>query len=288
MTSEEFIERVHTIGYDVHLNDGVWWIKSDPFFYKPVVPMQMLEPGKVTPKLYKAILGYSHLVRDKQYANKYQSIALLNEEQLRNYSLLSLSSSKRAQVKKGLKLTLIRKIEDIGPVLDDIREIEISKAVRTGRGKPPEYYTKYRDKWSAWTIKQFNGDKGKKEYWGSFYKGLLIAYMKVFQINDTMIINYAASHTDHLDKCPNDALTYSIIDCCRELPECRQVSYGAWSTDRPSLNEFKNKFGFAREDLPVYAKYNFNIIPYVKTIIERKHLGFFKKHVISCLAQFKK
>lgn len=272
MTSEEFIERVLAIGYDVHLSDGVWWIKSDPFFYKPVIPLQVLEYGKAKPKMHKALLGYSYLVSDKLYANKYQSIALLSEERLKNYGMQSLSSSKRAQVRKGLRLTEIRKIETIETVIDQMREIEISKAIRTGIGKPPEYYTKQYKEWRTWTIKQFTGDKGKKEYWGSFLNGSLIAFMKIFQINDTMIINYAASHTDHLDKCPNDALTCSIIDYCKELHECKKVSYGGWSIDRPSLNAFKQQFGFEKVDLPVYAKYNFDIVPVAKKILEIKQL----------------
>lgn len=281
MTQEEFIERVLEIGYDVHFNDGVCWIQSAPFFYNPVVPYQVIEPGKAKPKMHKALLGYSHHVSDDRYANKYESILLLSEDRLRNFGMHSLSSSKRAQVRKGLRLTEIRKIEDIEVVIKDMKEIEISKAIRIGTSIPPEYYINQYNEWRDWTIKQFNGDRGKKDYWGSFYNGTLIAYMKVFQIVGTMIINYAASHTDHLDKCPNDALTFSIIDHCKKLPDCQKVSYGGWDKKRPALNKFKENYGFERVDLPVYEKYNFHVIPVVKKLLENKKLRKIKESFMS-------
>lgn len=272
MTSEEMIERVIEIGYDVHFNDGVCWIKSAPFYCNPVIPFQVIEPGKAKPKMHKALLAYSHQVSDTKYANKYESILLLREEKLSNFGIQSLSSAKRAQVRKGLKLTNIRKIEEIESVLNDMKEIEISKATRIKEIKPPEYYIKHYDQWRAWTIKQFNIDKGKKEYWGAFYNETLIAFMKIYQINDTVIISYAASHSDHLDKCPNDALTFSIIDYCKGLDNCNNISYGLWEENRQSLNDFKQKYGFERVDLPVFVKYNFHILPLVKKILEIKRL----------------
>lgn len=283
MTYEEFIERVLEIGYDVHFNDGVWWIKSAPFFYNPVVPSQIIEPGKAKPKMYKALLGYSHHVSDKKYANKCESILLLGGERLRNFGIQSLSSSKRAQVRKGLRLTEIKKIENIELVIEDMKEIEISKATRIKQVKRPEYYVKHYKKWSEWTIKQFNADRGKKEYWGSFYNDSLVAFMKIYQMDDTMIISYAASHSDHLDKCPNDALTFCILDYCKKLPECNKVSYGVWDPNRPALNKFKENYGFERVDVPVYAKYNFHILPLIRKILQMKEFRKFNDLVMSYL-----
>ena len=288
MTHEEYIERVLALGYNVHFNDEVWWIEAEPFFCKPANPYQVLEAGKSRPKLHKSLLGYSYLVSAEKHANKYYSILLLNEEQLHNFEIKSLSSSKRAQVRKGMKLTEIRKIESIETVIDDIKEIEISKAVRTGYGKPVKYYSEHFPEWRDRTIKEFNADKGRKEYWGSFFKGSLIAYMKIFQIDDTMIINYAASHTDHLDKCPNDTLTFSILEYCRNLHNCNKVSYGTWSEDRDSLNVFKQKYGFKRVDFPVYAKYNLQILPIAKKLIAMKQISKFKKNIIYYFSRLRK
>lgn len=288
MTKEEFIERVLEIGYDVHFNDGVYWIESEPFCYRPVIPYQVIEPGKAKPKRHKALLGYSHHVSDKKYANKYIPIMLMNEERLSNFGIHILSSSVRARVRKGLKLTEVRKIEEIEPVLDDMKAIEISKASKIRQATSPEYYVKHDKKWRAWTIKQFNGDRGKKDYWGSFYKGSLIAFMKIEQIDDTVTINNVASLSDHLDKCPNDAALFSVLEYYKNLSECKKVIHGGWDKNRPTLNKFKEKYGFEREDLPVYAKYNFKIIPAVKRILEIKQLVKLKDLSMSYLDQLQK
>ena len=286
MTSEEFIERVLALGYDVHINDGIWWIEAIPFFYKPVIPYQVIERGTAKPKMHKALLGYTHHVSDKKYANHYEAILLLNEERLKSFGMKSLSSSVRARVRKGSKLTEIKIIEEIETVIDELREVEISKALRTGHGKPAEYFIKHEKEWRAWTIKQFYEKKGKKDYWGSFYNGSLIALISISLVDGTLLINNATSHTDHMKKCPNDALVFSILDHYKQLEECKRVSYGQWSMDRPDLNRYKEKFGFERVDLPIYAKHNFLIIPLVKKLIAHKQLNKINKLIKSYLFQF--
>jgi hypothetical protein len=249
--------------------------------------MQVIERSSAKPKMYKALLGYRHYVSNKQQANQYEAVSLMGEERLNNFGMESLSSSIKARIRKGLRLTEIRKIENIETVIDGIKEIEISKAIRIGH-ENPEYYVRNYESWKAWIIKQFYEDKGRKEYWGSFYNDTLIAIMKFYQIDDTVIINYSSSHTDYMDKCPNDALMFSILDYCKQLKDCKKVSYGLWSTDRESLNRFKLKFGFERVDLPVYAKYNFHIIPVAKKILEIKQLRKVNELIRSYLIQLKK
>jgi hypothetical protein len=40
------------------------------------------------------------------------------------------------------------------------------------------------------------------------------------------------------------------------LEGCKKVYCGDWSYNAPSLNEYKQKFGFKKVDLPMYVKYN--------------------------------
>ncbi|RJO60861.1 hypothetical protein C4544_04265 [candidate division WS5 bacterium] len=285
MTSEEYIERVLAIGYDVHCNDQIWWIERSPFFYEPVVPLQVLKRGAAKPKTYKSLLGYSHLVSSEKDSNACTSVMLLREEQLKNYSMQSLSSKRRNKVRKGLRLTKNIKIESIENVLDDMKQIAISKAIRTGRGKSPEYYVTHYEEWKADIIKQFNIDKGKKEYWGSFYNGNLIAFMTVVPINGTMMINQGSSHTDHLDKCPNDALRYTFLEYCKTVKECQQVISGLWSDNKPTLNEFKESYGFEKVDLPLYIRDNF---PMLRKLLMMKQLRLIKNIVMSYIIHKKK
>ena len=254
MRAEEFIKQQITTGHEIHFNKGIWWQRIAPFFYKPVVQFQETMPGKSAPAFFKSLSGYSHLVSDKKLANKYWSVMLLDHEKKKEFTIKSLSSSKRAQVRKGLRLTEIKKIENIEPVIEDIKNICISQARRTLHGLPPEYYIKHYKKWRIWITKEFN--LPKREWWGSFYQGSLIAYNYSVQVDDAMAIYTAKSHTDFLDKCPNDALVYTFLDYCKSLDNCKKIIYGEWSREAGSLNEFKRKYGFERVDFPVYAKYN--------------------------------
>lgn len=277
MTGKEYVEQQIAVGYDIHFNDGVWWIKVAPFFCMPVNPLQVIDCCEAKPKMHKSFLGYSYIVSDKQFANKYSSKLILNHEGLKNFTMESLTRERRKKVRKGLKLTEIKKIETIETVIDDMKEIWISTHLRTGYGKPREYYAKHYKKWRASIIKQFNVTK--KERWGAFYNGSLIAFMNIIQIDDTIIIDNSASHTDHLDKCPNDALYFSILDHCKNLQDCEKVISGEWSNDAPSLNAFKQSYGFEKVDLPLYAKYNpllrlaKRIISLGKTIKKKKLLN---------------
>ncbi len=254
MTSEEFIRQQINCGYKVHFNDEVWWQKRAPFFYKPVNFLQKINPGESRPSIFKSFFGYSHLVHEKQYANKYWPVMLLSYEKLREFDISSLPSSKRARVRKGLRLTDIKKIENIDSVIENIKNICISTAMRTRHGLPPEYYVKRFKKWRSWITRLFNLSKG--DWWGSFYQGTLIAYIYAFQIDDTMLISAAKSHSNNLDKCPNDALLFSLLNYCKNLHDCKKVIFGDWSKDAQSLNEFKMKFGFKKKDLPLYVRYN--------------------------------
>jgi hypothetical protein len=277
MTSEEYIQKQISVGAEIHFNEGVWWSKIAPFFYKPANPFQVVESGKSRPKMRKALLGYSHIVNDKKAANRYWSVLQMNQERLKKFEMKSLSSSKRAQVRKGLKLTEIKAIENIETVIEDIKNICVSAALRTQHGKPPEYYTTHYNEWKSWIIKLFKLSGG--EWLGSFYNGALIAYYYTVQIEDTMIIQAAKSHTDFLDRCPNDALLYVFLSNCRNLNDCSTVIFGDWSNDAPSLNIFKQKYGFEKTDLPGYVKYNPLVyaIKKVSTILNNRRLDDSRK-----------
>ncbi|MBI5102978.1 MAG: hypothetical protein HZB33_14265 [Nitrospirae bacterium] len=267
MTSQEYIKQQIASGYDIHLSCGVWWIKSAPYFYRPANPLQVIGCGQASPKKYRALLGYKHLAPTDDCANQYWSIMVLNNERLRSFGMQSISSSKRARVRKGLKLTRVKRIESIESVIDDMKEICIAQKIRTGYGKPVEYYRKQFKHWKESRVRQFQSTA--KEYWGAFCDESLIAFMNIIQIDNTMLIDNAKSHTDHLDKCPNDALLFTVLDYCRQIQGCNRVIFGEWSGGAASLNDFKAKYGFERVDMPVYAKYN-PIVKLLKNISKRR------------------
>jgi hypothetical protein len=265
MKAEEFIRQQIEAGYTVHFHDNEWWQKMAPFYYRPVLPLRAFAPGS-RPKMVRSLLGYSHIVKEEEHANKHWSIMLLQNEKFRDFSIKGLPESKRKRIKKGLRLNEVRRIEDIGPVLEDMRKICIAVAIRTEHGKPPEYYTRSYDKWKKFMTTEFS--LPGREWWGTFHEGSLIAYHYAVHIDDTMYHIATKGHADFLDRCPNDALIFTFLDYCRGLEGCEQVHTGDWCKDKPSLNRFKEYFGFERVDLPVYAWRN-PLLRFVRGRIEK-------------------
>lgn len=258
MTSREFIEQQIAAGYKVHYNKGVWWQRIAPFFYKPVVHFQKIMPGESSPKFSKAFLGFNHLVTDKKFANQSWPVMVLNEKKLKEYTIYSLPTPKRARIRKGLKMTEIKRIENIESVIEDLKNICISTRMRIEHGRPVHYYKT--EEWRSWITKEFS--LPKREWWGAYYQNSLIAYIYAVPIDETMFIYAAKSITEHLDKCPNDALIFSFLNYCKELPDCNQVMFGDGGPTAPGVNLFKEKLGFEEINLPVYTRYNPLVLMY--------------------------
>lgn len=253
MKAEEFIKQQIDAGYKVHHHDNVWWQRYAPWFYRPVVPLQKLIPGSARPNRLLSFLGYSHVVETGEDTNKSWPVMMLEDELLESFSMTVLSSSKRARVRKGMRLNEVRKIDSVDSVITDMQTICISAAHRTEHGKPPEYYTKHYRKWRDFMVGEFSIPG--REWWGAFSQGSLVAFYYAYNVEETMFISAAKSHSDFLANCPNDALLYSFLQYCRDLDDCRRVIFGDWS-EVPSLNKFKERYGFRKTDLPVYAWYN--------------------------------
>lgn len=254
MTDKEFIDQQISAGYKIHFNEGVWWQRRHPLFCKPAHFLQEIKPGESKPKMSKSLLGYSHLVNDNKLANKFWSVMILSDEKLNEFSIEKLPNTKRRRIRKGLKLTKVKRIESIEPVLEDIQNICISQAKRTLHGLPPEYYSNNFDNWKSYITREFA--LPNREWWGVFYNGKLIAYRNDVLLNDTMYFLTTKSHSEFLDKCPNDALMYTFIDYCQSLDGCRRLNAGDWNEERETINNFKELFGFQKIDLPVYAHFN--------------------------------
>ncbi|MBI5739846.1 MAG: hypothetical protein HZA16_03910 [Nitrospirae bacterium] len=249
------------------MHDNIWWQENFPLFYKPVNFFESFNPGAARPIRIKSLFGYSHFVSDQKYANDVRPMMILNEEALNKFSLPGLSKNKRTRIRKGLALNEVRRIDDIERVIKDIQKICISMSSRSHNGRPPEYYSEKYGEWKSFMIKEFS--LPNREWWGVFHNGSLIAYRYAVLIDDTMHFRATKSRTDFLDKCPNDALMYAVLNYCKDNSECRQVSAGPWNASKYSINKFKEQFGFERVDFPAYAKYSPFII-FVKRLLSLK------------------
>ena len=237
-------------GQSVHLHDGIWWLEVGPGFCKPVDLLRRMTPGTARPALLHRWMGYSHLVADAVKANWHWDVMYLEGDGLRQFDLARVKPKRRRRIKHALAALQVRRIEDIQPLLPAMNEINVITATRTSHGKPATYYVENRAEWERFMTHEF-ALQGR-EWWGAFFEGRLVAYYYSHVISRTLYINAAKSHTDFLNHGPNDALVFSLLEHHRNQADCDRIVYGDWSPDVPSLNEFKEQYGFAHVTLPVF------------------------------------
>ena len=160
----------------------------------------------------------------------------------------------RRAEREGVEIIEIETEKGISKWKDDIYWCNISALKRQGReGAFPDSYKE------VYISELVSAKKLLREYfriYGAIYSGRLVAYMIVQAYNKLMEVSKAMSHTDFLDKRPNDALIAHIIgEACEkgfELFEYgleRTRSGGKIPSLHPTLEMFRFKFGF--EEVPV-------------------------------------
>jgi len=163
----------------------------------------------------------------------------------------------RRAEREGVEVIEIENEEDIRKWKEDIYRCNISALKRQGReGAFPDSFKE------VYFRELALGKKLLRKYlkiYGAFHSGRLIAYMIVQAYNKLMEVSKAMSHTDFLDKRPNDALIAHLTrEACEKGFEL--LEYGLERTGlrgkipslHPTLEMFRFKFGFEEVPIVVY------------------------------------
>lgn len=266
MEADKYIQQELSAGQRVHHHEGVWWIQTAPFFCRPVLPFIAVPREASRPLYRKSFLGYSHILPRSEDGNRLWSTLEIGEQKLQNYNVKHLSSSRERAIRQGLRQDVeVRRIEALDDLWFDLREICRTTALRTGYGHPARYYEDHEKEWRRGMLNWFV--LRDREWWGAFRESRLIAYMYFYLIEDTLVLNTIKSHTEYLDKRPNDVLLSAVVQYARNLPACRRVCAGRWHPTVSSLNRWKESHGFERVDYPCYAHFHPAIALGLRTII---------------------
>ena len=103
VTEETFAKEEKRLGKQVHLHDGVWWVRTAPLYCKPVHEFRAFPPKSARPHPLKALLGYSHQVPDPAQATRCIRMNVLQGEDLRSFSIERLSIKRRGKVRSGIR-----------------------------------------------------------------------------------------------------------------------------------------------------------------------------------------
>ena len=191
----------------------------------------------------------------------------------------------RKAEREGVEVSKIDSLEGINEWIEDIYQCNLSALKRQGRfGAYPD---SYKDVYLSELLSLKELLKDNFNLYGAIYRGHLIAYIAIAEFNKLMQVNKAMSHTDFLDKSPNDALVaYIVKDACERGFDWLQYGWDRVKRDGRieslygSLQRFKFKFGF--EEIPVYI-YRLGLSRKGAML---KHLYAFREYVITRSASF--
>lgn len=269
LTEDEYVQQQMSLGRRFHEHDGVWWQEIYPFYCKPVFIYTAFDPKSAMPKRRRSLLGYSHQVVTPEKGNRSVPFMVLEGEDLRQFSLARIKSVKRNQVRKGLKSCAIRLIDDLEPILESMRQINVSQSIRQegkfGAEAPVSRYIAQADQWRAQVRREFA--LCGREWWGAFVDGRLAAYMVTYQVDRLRVIEKVKSHTEHMKHCVVDALHYTVLEAASRELTCQRIIDGR--PQHQSLNHYKEQFLFKSKDYPYYSTHA-RLIEWAKRVAMRE------------------
>ena len=262
MTKEEYIEAKKRAGHRLHLNDGVWWETDRAGYCKTAIRYEAHNALEVKPKFAESYKGYNHRVYDERQAKSKWTPLIMNEEKLQNWSLTSLESgNRRRRIKKGLKNNVVKLVEDINPLKEEFVRVLKSTAIRNGHGNPPEFYDMNKSEW--WKV--IDTVAHYSEFWCAFQDDKLAAYISLQVMGDRVIVDGVKSDTDMLPGCPMDAIIYNFLMDLQGRGGIKEIWYGGKS-DRPTLDKFKESFGFEIVEVPYTIRMLGGLIKYPSSL----------------------
>lgn len=252
-TAPEYGGYLNRTGGSAHLSGGVWWVRHAPCYFKPLVESRPFRKGAARPSVLKCGLAYSHQVEAGREAGRFVDFMILPGERLKEFGLDGLRPDKRNQVRKGLRCCEVRQLEDLDRYIEDLRRINISQAERLAaggnHGRPVSYYQGDARAWRT-SMSRIFGAPGH-EWWGAWVEGRLAAYAVTIAIEEVLIVSAAKSDSLYHQANPNDAIYFTVLSTA--------AAYGGFSTVvnggplRPSLDRFKQGFGFSCVARPYYV-----------------------------------
>ncbi|MBX3423894.1 MAG: hypothetical protein KF752_20240 [Pirellulaceae bacterium] len=255
ITEAEFAQAELRLGRELHEHNGVWWVKSAPYYCKPVHEFRPFKRGSVRPAFRRSWLGYSHQLESDHRASRLLTWNILQGQNLRQFSLTLIGQKKRNQVRQSLKQCTVLPIPDVAPWLDAMRHINIAQAQRfdaLGDRKaylPAEYYQTQEAQWRQDMLKIFSHPG--HTLIGVFVDQALAAYMDLVRIEDTWMFGAVKSADEYLAFRPVDALYFSVLSLAAQS-DCQRVVNGG-GQEREGLVHFKRQFLFQAVSLPYFT-----------------------------------
>jgi len=236
----------HTAGGDlVHCHRGVWWKQLNRLFCMPCSLFEEVDPRESWPDPRRALAGYLHLSPEGAESNAIYP-AIVNDA-VKQYSVKRLASKRKSGMIRGALAKLEVRPVPTEELLREGYKVYTSWHQRVAWGRDRTYQS-----FADWV--QSACGNPKQMVLGAFVEGRMAAFMLPYATGAVVAPSFLASHTDYLIHRPNDVLYHAMLCIARQTPGITLADFGPLCS-KPSLNEFKLRFGKLRE-FPAYARIN--------------------------------
>ena len=243
MGASELPEQHMSGGDQVHLHRGVWWKQLNRFFCMPCSMFEEIDPRESWPDPRFARAGYTHLCSEAALSNATYP-AIVNDE-VKTYSVKRLASKRKSgMIRSALSNVVVRPIS-LQEMLLEGESVYLSWQQRVGWGRDRSGKA-----FEEWVRRLWSNPK--RLIMGALVEGRLAAFMLPYATGHVVAPSFLASHTDYLKYRPNDVLYHAMLCIGCQTPGITMADFGPVCS-KPSLNEFKLRFGRLRE-FPAYAR----------------------------------
>ena len=263
MTMDEFATCQQAEGLKVVQIDGTWWVEIRPFFFRPLFPFAQLDPQQQRyPK--KALLGgYLHAVPAGMPANSTMNFFVYDD--LKNYSISSLSSKRRKAITRGMKNFTAKLLTNQKEFIDGAYEVYISFQKRTNYSYKDERVN--RQAFEEWSRSLFTRPKVTKV--GIYHQDKLCAVETSYLIEDVIIGDTLFANDMSLKLDVTDFIYHRVREAAVQT-DARYVFTG-FPTGVMSLDQSKFIRGCKLLTIPARCKINPVTLSVVKVFMKSSY-----------------
>ncbi|GFO66653.1 hypothetical protein GMLC_02320 [Geomonas limicola] len=228
--------------------DGVWWMEPRPCFFLPLFLFHEIRPWSRRYPTKALLGGVMHLV-PPEYA-KATTMNFHVHDDLRNYSLDTLSTRRRKITRDSLSYFTARPIADLEEFVEAGYQVYRNFYRRTGYWYKKERIIK--DRFRAWSENLYCHPRIYKL--GIYLEGRLCAVETSYQVEDVIFGDNLFSDDVSLKLNVVDFITHELRLGAAQT-DARYVFTGLPS-GVPTLDNSKSKKGCKLLNLPAYCKIN--------------------------------
>jgi hypothetical protein len=240
----DYARSLQADGARVVEKDGLWWREVRPFFFRPIVPFSRLAPRRA-PSVRAVVGGYQYVTLDETEANSAVDFLMFKEAD--RYSIESLNSKRRWQVRAAAKHFVVRPIEQSGELATMGYPVYLSFFERTKYSYLASRVR--REKFEAWTkcLFQLQGVLVLGAYEAEKLAAVSISRL----IGDTLMYSTFFGHSDALRFNVASLMLHELRDASAATAGVKSVFVGMRKTGAArSIDEFYFERGAVVERLP--------------------------------------